>query len=177
MSATFLWTVVLLVLAGVWALALSVYDLRQRMLPNYLTLGGAAVALAVRGLTGGWGGLMDGAAAGAVAGAFLLLPFLMRGAGGGDVKMLFAAGAIAGWSRVLFLLWFMSLAGLVLAVVMLALKQVEGARLKHYARCAVDWRYDRMAGAASLPSKDSAKTRVPFAIAIGIGLMLSLWVR
>ena len=54
-----------IVLAGVWALALSVYDLRCRLLPNYLTLGGAAVALAVRGLTGGWGGLMDGAAAGA----------------------------------------------------------------------------------------------------------------
>jgi prepilin peptidase CpaA len=165
------------VLAGVWALALSAYDLRCRLLPNYLTLGGAAVALAARGLAGGWAGLMDGAAAGAVAGGFLLLPFLMRGAGAGDVKMLFAAGAIAGWSRVLFLLWYMSLAGLVLAVAMLALKQVEGDRLKHYARCAVDWRYDRKAGAAAIPSKDSARVRVPFAIAISTGLMLALWIR
>jgi len=100
---------------------------------------------------------MDGVAAGTVAGVFLLLPFLLRGAGGGDVKMLFAAGIFAGWSRVLFLLWFMSLAGLVLAISMLALKQAEGARLKHYARCAVDWRYDRKAGATSLPSRDSAR--------------------
>lgn len=165
------------VLAGVWALALSVYDLRCRLLPNYLTLGGAAVALAARGFAGGRAGLVDGAAAGAMAGVFLLLPFLMRGAGAGDVKMLFAAGAIAGWSRVLFLLWYMSLAGLVLAVVMLVLKQVEGARLKHYARCAVDWRYDRKAGAAALPAKDSARVRVPFAIAISTGLMLALWIR
>ena len=166
-----------IVVAGVWALALSVYDLRFRLLPNWLTLGGAAVALAVRGYVGGWAGLMDGAAAGAVAGAFLLLPFLMRGAGGGDVKMLFAAGVIAGWSRLLFLLWYMSLAGLVLAFAMLALKQVEGARLKHYARCAVDWRYDRKMGAATLPPKESAKARIPFAIAIGIGLLLALLVR
>jgi Flp pilus assembly protein protease CpaA len=166
-----------IVLAGVWALTLSVYDLRHRWLPNYLTLGGATVALAARGLAGGWAGLMDGIAAGTVTGVFLLIPFLMRGAGGGDVKMLFAAGVIAGWSRVLFLLWYMSLAGLVLAFAMLALKQAEGDRLKHYARCAVDWRYDRKAGAASLPSKECSKVRIPFAIAIGIGLVLALWIK
>lgn len=165
------------VLAGGWALALSVCDLRSRILPNSLTLGGAALVLIVRGVLSGWAGVTDALAAGTVAGAFLLLPFLMRGAGGGDVKMLFTAGAVVGWSRLLFLLWFTSLAGLGLAFVMLALKQVEGARLKHYARCAVDWRYDRKSGAASLPSKDSAKVRVPFAIAISVGLMLALWMR
>jgi prepilin peptidase CpaA len=163
-----------LLFAGIWAVALSVYDLKYRLLPNWLTLGGAAVALLLRLAAGGSAGLVDGFAAGAVAGVFMLLPFLMRGAGGGDVKMLFAAGIMAGWSRLLLLLWFMSIAGLVLAVAMLALKQVEGARLKHYARCAVDWRYDRKAGAAALPPKESAKVRVPFALAIGAGLILAM---
>ena len=83
-----------LLLVGIWALALSVCDLRWRSLPNWLTLGGALVVLVVRFATGGAAGFTDALAAGAVAGAFLLLPFLMRGAGGGDVKMLFAAGAI-----------------------------------------------------------------------------------
>lgn len=166
-----------ILLAGVWALILSIHDLRYRVLPNYLTLGGVVVALAIRGYTGGWPGLTDGAAAGAVAGVFLLLPFLMRGAGGGDVKMLFAAGAMVGWSRVLFLLWYMSLAGLALAFVMLALKPVAGQRLLHFARCAVDWRYDRKAGAAALPPRENANVRVPFAIAISVGLMLALWMR
>ena len=166
-----------LLLVGIWALALSVCDLRWRSLPNWLTLGGAVVVLTVRFATGGAAGFTDALAAGAVAGAFLLLPFLMRGAGGGDVKMLFAAGAMAGWSRVLFLLWYMSLAGLVLAVVMLALNQVEGQRLKHYLRCAVDWRYDRKAGAAILPPKESSKVRVPFALAISAGLLLALLVK
>jgi len=101
----------------------------------------------------------------------------MRGAGGGDVKMLFAAGAMVGWSRLLLLLWYMSLAGLVLVIVMLAFKQVEGARLKHYARCLVDWRYDRQTGAIALPPKDSAKMRVPFSIAISVGLVLAMLVK
>lgn len=166
-----------LLLVGAWALTLSACDLRWRSLPNWLTLGGAAAVLIARFASGGWPALADALAAGAVTGVFLLLPFLMRGAGGGDVKMLFAAGAIAGWSRVLFLLWYMSLAGLVLAVVMLALNQVEGQRLKHYLRCAVDWRYDRKAGAAILPPKESSKVRVPFALAISAGLLLALVVK
>ena len=166
-----------LLLAGTWALALSACDLRWRLLPNWLTLGGAALVLVVRLSIGGWPGLVDALAAGVVAGLFLLLPFLVRGAGGGDVKMLFAAGAMTGWNRVLLLLWCMSLAGLVLAVVMLALNQVEGHRLKHYLRCAVDWRYDRTEGAAALPPKESAKVRVPFALAISAGLLLALLIR
>jgi len=165
-----------LLLVGAWALALSVCDLRWRILPNWLTLGGAAAVLLLRFVMGGSAGFIDSLAAGAVAGAFLFLPFLLRGAGGGDVKMLFAAGAVAGWSRVLFLLWYMSLAGLALAVIMLALNQVEGHRLKHYVRCAVDWRYDRKAGAATLPPKENARVRVPFALAIAAGLLLALLV-
>ncbi|MEI8039854.1 MAG: prepilin peptidase, partial [Verrucomicrobiota bacterium] len=119
----------------------------------------------------------NGLAAGAVAGVFLLLPFLLRGAGGGDVKMLFAAGAVAGWSRILYLLWYMSLAGLVLAVVMMVFKWADGRRLQHYLRCLVDWRYDRKAGAAGLPPIDSAQVRIPFSLAIGAGLVLAMVVK
>ena len=156
---------------------MSVCDIKYRVLPNWLTLGGAGVALLVRGWSEGMAGVWDSFAAGAVAGAFLLLPFLMRGAGGGDVKMLAAAGVMVGWSRLLWLLWFMSLAGLALAMIMLLCKQADGARLKHYARCLLDWRYDRKAGAASLPPRESARVRVPFGVAIGAGLVLALWAR
>ena len=77
----------------------------------------------------------------------------------------------------MYLLWYMSLAGLVLVVVMLACKRVEGGRLKHYVRCLVDWRYDRKAGVATLPPKDSDKLRVPFSIAISVGLVLAFLVK
>ena len=166
-----------MILVYIWSAILALCDIRWRTLPNYLTIGGAVVSIVVRLVTGGWSSVVEGGAAGAVAGAFLLLPFLMRGAGGGDVKMLFAAGTMAGWSRLLYLLWYMSLAGLVLLVVMLAFKRVDGVRLKHYARCLVDWRYDRQAGATALPPRDSDKLRIPFSIAISIGLVLAFLVR
>lgn len=164
-----------MIAASLWAVVMSVYDIRHRLLPNWLTLGGAVAALAVRIWGQGIPGLVEGVAAGTVAGVFLLLPFLMRGAGGGDVKMLFAAGIMAGWGRLIPLLWFMSLSGLALAVVMLVGNRADGARLKHYARSLLDWRYDRKAGAEALPPKESARVRVPFGVAISAGLILALW--
>ena len=165
--------IILLLLVCAWSVSLSVYDLKWRILPNWLTLGGAAVALVGR-LGFGWASFLDGFAAAAVAGAFLLVPFLMRGAGGGDVKMLFAAGAMVGWSGVLPLLWFTSLAGLAMGAVMLASGHLDGARLRHFLRCALDWRYDRKAGAAALPPKESARFRIPFSVPIAVGLAVAL---
>ncbi len=173
MSPPLLWLVPF-VLGAAWSAVLSYYDLRWRVLPNWLTLGGAAAALVGRLGYGGWPFFADGFAAAAVAGAFLLVPFLMRGAGGGDVKMIFAAGAVVGWSRLLPMLWITSLAGVAMGVAMLALRQLDGARLKHFWRCAFDWRYDRLAGAAALPPKESSRYRIPFSVPIAIGLLAAL---
>lgn len=159
--------------AAVWAIVLCWHDCRTRRLPNWLTLGGAAVALVWRFGYGGLPLLIDGFAAAAAGGAFMLLPFLMRGAGGGDVKMLFAAGAIVGWSQVLHLIWFTSIAGLIFGIGMLIAGKLDGSRLKHGARCLFDWRYDRKAGAANLPPKTSDKVRIPFSIPITVGMVVA----
>ena len=69
------------------------------------------------------------------------------------------------------------LAGLALVIVMLTMRAADGARLKHYARCLFDWRYDRKAGRAALPPKDEERVRVPFGIAIAAGLWAVLILR
>lgn len=76
----------------------AVLDLRTRRIPNWLTVSGLVLALGLRGIMGMdpfLGGLM---AAGV---AFLLcLPiFALGGLGGGDVKLLTAAGAFLGMDR------------------------------------------------------------------------------
>ena len=164
---------VCLSLVTVWAVILSYLDCKERRLPNWLTLGGAAVALLWRFAYGGLPLLVDGLAAAVVGGVFLLIPFLMRGAGGGDVKMLFAAGAIVGWGRILMMIWTTSLVGVVFGVGMLIFGKLDGSRLKHYLRCTLDWRYDRKAGRENLPAADSERVRVPFSIPISAGV---LWV-
>jgi leader peptidase (prepilin peptidase) / N-methyltransferase len=83
--------------AGVlaWFTALSVYDVRQRRLPNALTLPGAAVVLAVAAATGRGVPALVGAAALTLLylGVHLVAP---AGMGAGDVKLAIGVGALTG---------------------------------------------------------------------------------
>ena len=162
-------------LVSLWLLALCREDLRSRRLPNALTLGGAAVALVWHLGAGSWPAFLSGLSGGLLASLLLILPFLLHSAGGGDVKMLFATGAVVGRGGVMGLLLYVSLAGLALALVFLVFGRVDRSRLVHYVRCVFDWRYDRAAGRASLPPKTSEKARVPFGLAIAAGTWLQLF--
>ena len=149
-------------------------DCRSRTLPNAWNVALALVALAVRFAGEGVGGMLDGALGGLVCGAFLLLPFLLRSAGGGDVKMLFGCGVLTGFRLCVAELLFVSLIGLAVAVFMMFSRRVSLARLRHGFRCIFDWRYDRKAGRAGLPSVSDERVRVPFGIAIAIGTAVTL---
>ena len=78
-----------------WTVALSVIDLRQRRLPNVLTLSGAAVitigaAVAGRGAPALLGGL-------ALGGLYLIVHLVApSGMGAGDVKLALGVGALTG---------------------------------------------------------------------------------
>lgn len=167
---------IILIAVSPWLFLLCRSDWKQRRLPNVLTLGGLVVFLVFR-LGAGWECFLDGLWGMLLAGGFLLLPVLLHAAGAGDLKMIAACGAAAGLRYTLDFLLAMAMAGLVLVIVMLALRAADGARLKHYARCLFDWRYDRQAGRAALPPKDEERVRVPFGIAIAVGLWAVLILR
>ena len=158
-----------------WLAVLFYRDCRFRTLPNVLTLGGALVALVARLGFGGWGEFKIGLVGGLVCALFILLPFLLNGAGGGDVKMLFAVGCMLGLERAPAVMVYTSIAGLVMVVVMLAGGLADGRRLKHCFRSLFDWRYDRLAGKASLPPKDDERSRIPFGAAIALGSWMAMF--
>lgn len=168
------WTILRLALLTPWLAALCRKDLKTRRLPNAWTLGGLAAGLVVQFGWGGVAGLVDGLEAAGVCVLFLLLPFLVRAAGAGDLKMLAACGAFVGMRQVLLLLLAVSFAGFFVAVAMLATRKVGAARMKHAFRSLFDWRYDRAAGRAALPPKEDEGNRVPFGIAIAIGTLSTL---
>lgn len=78
--------------AGAWL------DVRERRIPNALTVGGLVLALALR-LAEGPGALGAGLAAALLAFAVGLPLFLVGGMGGGDVKFLAMAGGFLGLER------------------------------------------------------------------------------
>src|SRR5512144_573211 len=81
--------------AVAWLVALTAYDVRQRRLPNALTLPGAAAVLVVAALAGrGTSALLGGVA---LAALYLLVHLVAPAAmGAGDVKLALAVGAMTG---------------------------------------------------------------------------------
>lgn len=78
-----------------WSITLSGYDIRQRRLPNWLTLPGAATVLAFAAGSGRGTAALAGAAALAV--VYLLVHVIAPAAlGAGDVKLALGLGALTG---------------------------------------------------------------------------------
>ncbi len=64
----------------------------------------------------------------------------------------------------------MSIAGFILSLIMWLAGRVDMSRVKHYARCVFDWGYDRKSGREALPSRDNERCRIPFGVAIAVGV-------
>lgn len=78
-----------------WLAALSLYDIRERRLPNWLTVPGALVILAVAAAAGRGGPSMTGA--GALTVLYLLVHLTAPAAmGAGDVKLAAGVGGLTG---------------------------------------------------------------------------------
>lgn len=170
-------TVYVIAAATPWLCALGISDWRTRKLPNALTLGGSAVIAVGMLWFGGLPRLTNSLIGGAIAGGLLLIPFLLRAAGAGDVKFLFAGGLLVGFPAVLPMLLLTSILGLVLGIAMQFAGLVDPARLKHFLRSAFDWRYDRAEGRKNLPSRENERCRVPFGVAIAAGIWITLLLR
>ncbi|WP_066897116.1 prepilin peptidase [Mycolicibacterium houstonense] len=83
------------VVVASWLLALSGYDVRERRLPNWLTLPGAVLILVVAALAGRGGHALAGALT--LSGVYLLMHLpAPRSIGGGDVKLALGLGAMTG---------------------------------------------------------------------------------
>ena len=87
--------VLAVVVVLLWAAALIGYDARCRRLPNWLTLPGAVVVLAVAGGCGR--GVPALAGAFGLAGLYLVVHLVMpAGLGAGDVKLALGVGGLTG---------------------------------------------------------------------------------
>ena len=94
----------------------AVVDIARRRIPNQISLGLAAVGIALAA-SGASGITLRASLAGFAVALVLMLPGHVLGAtGAGDVKLFAAAGAVLGVGRVLDAFLFVALAGGVLAI-------------------------------------------------------------
>jgi prepilin peptidase CpaA len=163
--------------AVVVALLGCVVDLRTRRIPNVLTFGAAAGAagyhLAASGLLG-----LGLAIAGWLVGLVVFLPlFALRGIGGGDVKLLAALGAWIGPAAAVWLALWAAVAGGPLALLMAFGAGYLRQALANVWSLLMFWRVAGLRPHPAINLETSGGPRLPYALPIAAGLVVTLWTR
>lgn len=138
-------------------------DLRSRRIPNWLVVAGLLAGVTLNVVLAGWSGLLAAALGCALALAVYVPLFILRAMGGGDVKLMAAVGSMAGPQNWLTIFILASLAGGVMAIIILLsrgalrkalgnvgfiLQELSRFRLPYKSRAELDIKHP---GAASLP--------------------------
>jgi prepilin peptidase CpaA len=152
-------------------------DLKSRKLPNVLTFGAAAGALGYHVAAGGWPGL-GWSALGWLVGAAMFFPiFLLRGIGAGDVKLLAALGAWLGPMPAVWLALFTAIAGGPLALIVALSRGYARTALSNIWGLLAFWRAAGFKPHPGITLDVPGAPRLPYALPIAAGLVLTLWLR
>jgi prepilin peptidase CpaA len=159
------------------ALTAAVCDLRTRRIPNLLTFGGTATALAFHAFVGGPAGLSM-CLAGWVLGIALFFPFFaMRGLGGGDVKLLGALGAWLGPFPVLYIGFYSTLAGGIFAVAVALRTGYLRQALANLKFLGSFWLTVGFRPANGVTLDHKGTPRLAYAVPMLAGLLVTLWLQ
>ena len=152
----------------------AAYDVAIRRIPNAFTLPAIVFGLLLHFGLGGWRQLATAAAAGLGCGVIFLLFHLAGGMGGGDVKLITAAGSIAGLSLMGPLLILTSFAGGMMAIALaLSHRRLKQTLINLWVLVG----HHRTHGLAPHPKFNSGNAqtlRLPYGLAIAAGSALSL---
>jgi prepilin peptidase CpaA len=153
-------------------LTLAVYlELKESRIPNWLTFPSMVLGLLIAYLHGqpflgaSLGGLLIGF-------GFLFIFYLFGGVGGGDVKLMGAAGALMGAELIKPALFYTTFIGAFLAIMMLIWRRDFWIRAGRGLQSLAFWRKSSQAQVFQLPA-----IKVPYGIAIATGCVLALLAR
>ncbi len=153
------------------AVTAGVIDWRSRRIPNWLTVPGLAIGIAVNSLMRGWAGTKE-SLLGAGLGLLLLLPFVaIRSLGAGDWKLAGALGAFLGPQPLLTVLFATILIAGVMALVLVIWKGRFLQTLRNLGRMAAALFSLHLPGPEmTLDNPESLK--IPFGVAAAAAVVL-----
>jgi prepilin peptidase CpaA len=155
--------------------AACVCDVRTRRVPNVITFGAAALALFCHATLGGWHAALL-SMAGCGLGLALFLPlFLLRGMGAGDVKLLAAVGAWLGPVGVVWTALYAAITGGALAIALALSHGYLRTAFTNLWSLAGYWRAVGPRPYDGLTLQSAAGPRLPYALAIAAGAVVTLW--
>lgn len=145
------------------ALAIG-WDLKQRRIPNGLTVPAAAAGILFHALAPAGQGIAFALAGLIIGGTLLLALFLMGGMGGGDVKLMAALGAWLGPTATLNLFVLTAAAGAIWAFMLIGYHR-RLAPLGHFGRDV------RAALQGNRRPAAFCSAHIPYALAFGLGVV------
>ena len=152
-----------------------VWDLKSARIPNWLTFTAAAVAIVFHTFAPEGSGL-GVAARGLVIGLAVFFPvFALRAMGAGDIKLLGALGAWLGGKAVLFVAIYASIAGAVLALIVMAARGYLREGLTNIKALVMFWWVEGLKPVPALTLDAPNSVRLPYAVPIAVGLVVTLW--
>lgn len=172
MKPSFITNGLVLAVAIVLVLLAMYSDFRWRKIPNCLTLPAIALGFVLNFLGNSWNGLIFALFGLLLGMGLLMLPYLLGGMGGGDVKFMGALGALLGSYAILNVFLYTTLVGGAIAIVVAITNKSLVETFKKmwlFLKCIFLFRAP-LAG-AGLFKKSIA---IPYGLAIGAGTLLYL---
>ncbi|WP_059051826.1 A24 family peptidase [Paenibacillus senegalimassiliensis] len=148
-------------------------DLRTMKIPNWLTIPGIAGGIMFHTLLNGWAGGWFAVKGAGIGFALMLLLYLLRAVGGGDVKLFGAIGAWMGITLTLSMMMYSIVIAGCIGLIILLWRQETWMRLRRI--------FQSVFGAAVLrsvaPIQATARNQLqfPFMLAVLPGAILSVY--
>jgi prepilin peptidase CpaA len=162
-------------LAVVCALVASVFDVKSRRIPNFITFPSILAGLALHLALGGWRQLLTSLAAGLICGLVFLVFYIAGGMGAGDVKLITAVGCIAGMPHVAYLLVLTALSGGAMAVVLALSRGRLRQTITNVGEIAAHHSQEGLQPHPDINLSNLDTLRLPYALAIAGGSLLTLY--
>jgi prepilin peptidase CpaA len=158
-------------------LVAAIFDYLYRRIPNWLVVTGFVLGLGLRLSLGGWAGLLVSVEGFGFAFAVYLIFYALRAMGGGDVKLMGAAGSIAGpinWFSIFILT---SIIGGILALALLLWRGGLKRALRNVTVIVLELAHGRAPHRLeeSLDVGSKSAVTLPHGITIAIGTSLFLF--
>lgn len=149
-------------------------DVRERKIYNKILLPALLLAIGWNTIQEGWNGFGSSLLGMAAGFLLLLIPYLMKGMGAGDVKLLAVIGALKGTTFVLMTAVYMAVIGAAIAVILIGWRLIRSRQLlKLFYRNSLMNYGMKIALIRSFSSKEA----FPYGVAIAFGAAITLFTK
>lgn len=159
-------------------MAASYFDYTRRIIPNFITFPVILWGLLSYGVFSGFDGLMFSLKGFGFGFVVLLIPYILKGIGGGDVKLMAAIGALKGYSFTLNSMLLGALIGGAMALGSILLSKnimrnlnYSGVKLLFIPNYIIG---NTISNISEFKSSGRKKAAIPYGVAISMGAVITL---